>query len=255
MYDANTGNQILKIANVPPAALSGNPFSDPTVEGPNGELLDYVIGNNWLAMWNSSLCIQKASTAITGNIWQFYPPVGATLNFATGIQWNVTTPNYPGQMVVESNSGIVLVTDGSSESAAASSQLDIAYDATTGQQLWVQNRTYPSPSNSYEWSMGPMANGVYTTYDAYAEEWYAFSTATGQKLWTSAPDPNPWGSEASFKESSIANGILYGLETDGVSAYNLTTGQVLWRFDGTNTGTNVPGFQHSTIRNNKHDDR
>ncbi len=30
MYDANTGNQILKIANVPPAALSGNPFSDPT---------------------------------------------------------------------------------------------------------------------------------------------------------------------------------------------------------------------------------
>ena len=45
-----------------------------------------------------------------------------------------------------------------------------------------------------------------------------FSTATGQKLWTSAPDPNPWGSEASFKESSIANGILYGLETDGVSA-------------------------------------
>jgi outer membrane protein assembly factor BamB len=120
--------------------------------------------------------------------------------------------------------------------------LDIAYSATTGQQLWVKNITYPSgPSTSFDYYMGPMADGVFTVYNALAEQWYGYSTATGDKLWTTVADTNAWGSEPG-QSSTIAYGILYGLATDGIHAYNLTTGNLLWNFDGTNSGTNFPGF-------------
>ena len=239
MYDANTGNLILTINNVPaiPTAQSCSAF----VEGPNGEFLAYILGTNWIALWNSSICLQTASTALTGNEWEWFLPPGATLDFSQGIQWNVTTPSYPGQYVDQVNSGIVLATAGSSIFVPVNSQIDIAYNATTGQQLWVQNRTYPSPSTAYNWYMGPMADGVYTTYDALNEQWYAFNTTNGNKLWTSVPDPNPWGSQSSGS-STIAYGILYGATVDGIRAFDLATGQLMWTFCGTNSGTNFPGF-------------
>jgi len=123
------------------------------------------------------------------------------------------------------------------------SQLDIGYDAMTGQQLWVQNRTYPSgPATGYDYMMGPMADGVFTEYNAFAEQWYGFSTATGKQLWVSPADTDPWGEEANLQRSTIAYGMLYGSTADGINAYNLTTGQLIWRFHGSNSGTDFPGF-------------
>lgn len=247
MYDANTGNRILQIANATTGGI--------TVEGPNGELLNYVIGNNWIAMWNSSLCIgtfAKYTPPIplfSSNGWVWSPPIGAVLNWNTGVQWNVTVQTYPGEAIASVNSGIILastLTGVFSYFAPQRYAIEVGYSATTGQQLWMQNRTLPSgPTTGYLYSLGPMANGIYTVYDSLAEQWYAYDVNTGNKVWgPTIPDTDPWGSEASASNSQIAYGILYGFAPDGVHAFNLTTGQHLWDFKGINSGADFPGFDY-----------
>jgi outer membrane protein assembly factor BamB len=247
MYDANTGNRILQIAN---ATTGGT-----NVEGPSGELLNYLVGNNWIAMWNSSLCIGtfgKYTPPIplfSSNNWVWSPPIGAVLNWNTGVQWNVTLKTYPGEAIASVNSGIILastLTSVMSYFGTQSYTVEIGYSSTTGQQLWIQNRTLPSgPTTGYLYSLGPMVNGVYTAYDALAEQWYAFDVNTGNKLWgPTVADPDPWGSEGSASGSIIAYGTLYGLSCDGVHAFDLATGKKLWDFKGVNSGADFPGFTY-----------
>ena len=50
MYDAVTGDWILNLANATPVG----PFAASVVYSPVGDMLSYFLGNNWLAMWNSS---------------------------------------------------------------------------------------------------------------------------------------------------------------------------------------------------------
>jgi hypothetical protein len=106
MYDAFTGNQILKIANV---TSGSNNFcgGGNIVEGPNGELDVYVLdsANNWLAMWNSSKCIGPIA-------WNWRPQRGSTLNWQDGVQWNVTIQGYPAETLYFINSGVILATTG-----------------------------------------------------------------------------------------------------------------------------------------------
>ena len=253
MYDANTGNLILSMVN----ALNPTQDSQLTVEGPSGELLDYIVGTNWIAMWNSSLAVgtfgeySPPIPLFSTNYWIWSPPIGAQLNWENGVQWNETIQTYPGEAIVDVNSGIILTsTDTGVGSflvpATVSYVTEVGYSATTGQQLWIQNVTLPSgPATGFEYEMGPMANGVFTAYDALAEQWYGYNANTGVKIWgPTAVDTDPWGSEPGPWQSQIAYGILYGDAADGVHAFNLTTGQLLWTFKGLSSGINFPGFNY-----------
>ena len=167
------------------------------------------------------------------------------------VQWNDTIQTYPGEAIVDVNSGIILTsTDTGVGSflvpATASYAIEVGYSATTGQQLWIQNVTLPSgPATGFDYEMGPMADGVFTAYDALAEQWYGYNANTGAKIWgPTAVDTDPWGSEPGPWQSQIAYGILYGFAADGVHAFNLTTGQLLWTFNGISSGTNFPGFNY-----------
>ena len=253
MYDANTGDLMLQFSN----ALSQTQYSQLTVEGPNGELLDYVLGTNWIALWNSSLCIGTLGnysppiSLFSSNYWVWSPPVGSVLNWNKGVQWNITIQTYPEEAIVDVNSGIIFASTvtgvGSFLGPGLSSYTtEVGYSATTGQQIWIQNVTLPSgPTTAFNYMTGPMADGIFTIYDALSEQWYAYNANTGAKLWgPTAADNDPWGSEPSPWQSQIAYGILYGLASDGVRAFNLTTGKELWDFKGISSGTNFPGFSY-----------
>jgi len=139
--------------------------------------------------------------------------------------------------------GVILATTLTLLSPAAAVATEIGYSSTTGQQLWVQNRTLPEPATGFEYGLGPMADGIYTAYNAASEQWYGFSLTTGDKLWgPSVADTNPWGSAGIPFSAQIAYGILYGIAADGISAFNITTGQKLWQFTGTPSGLDFPGF-------------
>jgi hypothetical protein len=247
MYDANTGQRILQVANATTGGVN--------VEGPNGELLNYVVGNNWLAMWNSSLCIGTFGEytppipLFSSNDWVWSPPIGKVLNWNAGVQWNVTVNTYPGEAIASVNSGIILastLTGVMSYFGPQSYAVEIGYSATTGQQLWLQNRTLPSgPTTGYLYSLGPMANGVYTAYDGLAERWYAFDANSGNKIWgPTEADTDAWGSLGSASSAQIAYGNLYGMAADGVHAFDLATGKKLWDFKGVDSGADFPGFSY-----------
>jgi hypothetical protein len=246
MYDANTGNLILEIANATTGGV--------TAEGPSGELLEYYIGNGWVAMWNSSLCIGTLADytppipLFATNQWVWSTPDGAVLNWANGVQWNVTVQTAPGAAISTVNSGVILTTNLVLLGGIQSYATEAGYSSSTGNLLWIQNVTLPSgPTNGYGYQLGPMVNGIFTAYDEYAETWYAYNAYTGAKIWgPSAPDPAPWGSQVILNsgEGQIAYGILYAETPGDVRALNLTTGKVLWTFNGINSGTNFPGFSY-----------
>lgn len=246
MYDANTGNLILSIAN---------PRSGTNVEGPNGEILSYVYGNGWLAMWNSSRCIMESRPTYGfpsdafNNEWTWRPQNNVSINWIAGVQWNVSVTTFPGLAIQAINSGVIFTAPNlfiGIGSPPIPTNMIAGYSSTTGQLLWNRTLTLPSgPATAYTYAYGPMADGVFTSYDALSMEWYGFSARTGNELWgPTEADTNPWGSQPRASSSQIAYGILYGAACDGIRAFNITTGQLLWTFSGLNSGTDFPGFSN-----------
>jgi hypothetical protein len=237
MYDANTGNLVAQVTNAVPVGFNG---AGNCIEGPNGELLVYVLGNNWLAMWNSTLCLLPP-TAIFTNYWTWRP--SGTYDFSKGVQWNVTETTYPGESIWEINEGVILATTMAMISPQ-NWQMEVGYSATTGAQLWAQNRTTPLGNTAYG-LMGTIGDGVYTEFDKATMQWYGYSIYTGKQVWgPSTAYTNPWGSipNNSGLFAQVAYGTLYAQSVDGIHALNMTTGQTLWTFYGFNSGANFPGF-------------
>jgi len=252
MYDAVTGNWLLTLNN----AMRGTP-----VYGDDGSLLVYILDgtHNWLALWNSSAVTGMYPYGTQANAaWLWRPPEGSTLDWRTGIQWNVTVPSYTApatQSIARIGSGIILATTGSYYTVM-SSEWEIAYDVATGHQLWAQNRTLPAGSTSFS-LYGPIGNGVYTEFYDQQTAWSAFSTTTGQLVWgpTSAGYTNAFGvyNNGAF----IAYGNLYAIGYDGmIHAYDIKNGKNLWNYYTGSSGYETayghnPFFSGPTIADGK----
>jgi len=252
MYDAFTGNLILQIANATSGGINfcggGN-----VVEGPNGELLIYILdaSHNYLAMWNSSLCIMS-NMVITpmSNMWMWRPQPGATIDWQKGVQWNVTIDGYPGESLYFINSGVILSSTGSMDQPM-NWQWEIGYNMTTGEQIWVQNRT--TPIGGTGWGlMGPIGNGVYTEFDKGAMQWTGYSIYTGEKIWgPSEAYENAWGClPTNDFFGMIAYDIFYAFNIDGIHAFDVTTGESLWDFYADPAGYDFPGYSTLPFENN-----
>lgn len=226
VYDAFTGNWILNLANATGGTGGANFVTDQY-----GTLFTYLLGNSWIAMWNSTKAIPMSTTIAGYRTWR--PVAGGTTDWRNGIQWNVTIPTIAGQTIARIGTDIILAT--SATGAAPGTRLEIGYDPKTGVQLWVQNRTILTPgSNNYN-LQGPMANGVYTEYIQERTAWYGFSTQTGNLLWgPTEPSSNAWSMYNTG--SAIAYGKLFALSLDGLHVYDLSNGKHLWDFSAGSSG-------------------
>jgi len=248
MYDANTGNLILQIENAtsgPTSFLGGGNI----VEGPNGELLVYVLdpANNQLSMWNSSLCILSQTT----RAWRWRPQLGAAIDWQNGVQWSVTIDAYPDESIHEINSGVILATTANLAQRPQSWQMEKGYDMTTGEQLWVQNRT--TPHGLIAWgSMGSVGEGVYTEFDKGGLVWYGYSVYSGEQIWgPTQPFEKSWASlPTNDKFEMVAYGISYCQHLDGIHAINKKTGERLWDFYADPAGLDFPGYSTLPFENN-----
>ena len=227
MYDAFNGNYICEITGVP---------SGPWTYSNDGSILVYNLdaAKNRLTLWNSSLAIWSYHLPYDSNrYWNWRPPVGATVDGQKGIQWNVTVPAVPGQSIrkISSAGDVILAT----ATLAPDLQADIGYDATTGQRLWVQNRTTVIGSSAFN-PFGPMADGVYTFYAQDTMQWYCYDYMTGNLLWgPTVPYTDAWGMYGAG--SAIAYGKLYTAAWDGkVHCYNVKTGEHLWDYSTGSSG-------------------
>ncbi|MGD0070905.1 MAG: hypothetical protein ABSB71_05030 [Candidatus Bathyarchaeia archaeon] len=247
MYEAMTGQWILNIANATPGTI---------VDGPQGELLSYRVSGGQLTMWNASLCIAAGSTKYntytvysSAEIWR--PPQGATIDWAGGNQWSVpVATTYEGAPIslgiseIDNASGVVLMQMTAPETAGHATEgwrIEAGYSLTTGQQLWITNRTITPWTTIY---MGPAGNGIYTEYNEQLQSWSGYSILTGNQLWGPTQPyttyTNAWGY---FDRGLgiIAYGNFYTWSLSGaVYCYNLTTGTLNWFWSTGPAGYDVP---------------
>jgi outer membrane protein assembly factor BamB len=114
----------------------------------------------------------------------------------------------------------------------------IAYNATTGAQLWLKryNPDIDSPSVGTSVVVSPNGKDVYVTgHSAGTYATIAYNAVTGAQLW--AKRAAGYGSNASSvvspngKEVLVSEGRTSGSSNDGyyvTSSYNATTGALLW---------------------------
>ena len=261
MFDAMTGSYILTITNATSMTLT---------EDNTGDIIGYFVNSaaNTLNMWNSTLAINMvvggnygAGPSVADN-WVWRPPQGAVIDFNLGIVWSEPLATSAGGVPIPPfsfslgsvgadtagciNSGVVLLTDNFIYSGQAffnpGTILEAGYNANTGAQLWVVNRT-ETPYTRVDISAVSAGSFVEVNQDTFAATGY--SVTTGQKLWNIVlPNTNPYDSTGGF-ENVVANGMLYLYGFGGdIYAINMANGAILWATNTTalsgDAGTNTP---------------
>jgi hypothetical protein len=240
MYDAFTGAYMLSLVN-----CSSGTFT----YGPNGELLCYILNvpGNWLAMWNSSK-VEGMLGGTYGNVaWQWRPHTGQKLDWRTGLQWNATISAYTqpfSETIFKVSEGVILASTLSTYGATPQTWvLDIAYDANTGREMWVQNRTLAGPTVLYSslWTGPPAGDGIFTHFDKNTLTMYAYDMKTGNQIWSSD----------AFKSDSLAyynNVFTMGYGNIYVASYggyiyclDKNTGTLKWSTSTGSSGSEFPG--------------
>jgi hypothetical protein len=232
MYDAFTGNWILTFTNAQIGTL---------VMDPMGNMLMYVFNGrqNWLAMWNSTLCIQKSYNINQANADWLWRPKSGTFDWNNGIQWNTTIADVSGQSLLKIAGNTILARSSGVGTTGAPYVVDIGYSTTDGHQLWIQNRTsdgrqaYTLYSAIYSSAAAygvAAGDGIYAAYDQDETQWYGYSLETGELLWGPTEKyTNAWDMYMSGR-SYIAYGHLYAISTLGIHCFDDKTGELLWYF-------------------------
>jgi outer membrane protein assembly factor BamB len=256
MYDAVSGEAILTMAN----ATNGKAIYDD-----NGNLLVYIMNGqrNWLAMWNSTKVegLITLTGADTGYQWR--PPVGRTLDWRTGIQWNITIPEISGQALTLVSKDILISTKPYVNENPPLNQLT-GYNAKTGEYLWAFNISEYAMVSRSNYLFGPIVDGVFTYFDQAKTVWYGYNAYTGEQIWgPTEPYDNPWGVYSQSYRGAGQNfvqvgyGKLYTTGYDGtVRCFDIQTGENLWNFFTGTSGYetvygNYPMYGGVTIADNK----
>jgi len=251
MYDAFSARLVCNVTGMP----TGGTYA----QGPNGEILYYVLNptQNTLVMWNSS-------RAIAGHIFDTWSPTyGSTINASRspgtaetalshspfmGVEWNVTIPQlWTGTTIQLLDEGYLL--------AATNEQLNwppvycqAAFDVTLDRDylgayptsinyLWMQNRTnIETHRPSYSKNIG---GGIFAFWDEGACKLHAYNIQTGTEIWTSEALTTGWGHFISGLH--IAYGKVYMGDYDGYfRAYDAANGHLVYEFYCGNAGYQTP---------------
>jgi hypothetical protein len=256
MFDAMTGEYILSIVNGTAMQLT---------EDANGDLIGYYVNatSQTLNCWNSTQCIinYDLQTKYNINVWEWRPPQGAIIPFKDGIMWSkpiatsingVRLPETLSFGTIGSgavgpiNSGVCLlyIQLFSGENFFNTGyEIEAGYSATTGQQLWVVNRT-ETPFTRVD--LMPVSNGIYVEINQDTAACIGYSVTTGKVVWgpITLPNADPYNSIGSYY-GIPANGVLYVSGFGGnIYAIKIATGAIIWQTTTNaisgNAGSNTP---------------
>lgn len=260
-FDPINGNYMYTLYGIP---------SGSTMYGPNGELLIYTLNqaNGWMTLWNSTnIPALYGSTEIGSMGYGQWMPEGKVVN-ATGLagttinsqpatspatplglngyMWNVSIPKgLPGSVLSVLDDRII----GGTYNTTAVNLWAISRAPNTAGQL-LFNNVWTTPST---WASGNVTIGWQATSD-YSKNGvlilgvkeliqdYAFSTETGQFVWSTEPESTYLdylmiGSSATSSRlvDAVYNGRFYQGSYAGVlHCYDTTNGKLLWKYDAVN---------------------
>ncbi len=247
-YDPFTGEWAFTFTNVPSGAA--------TVRGPSGEILIYQIdyANNWMALWNSTLCGLQTARRGTPDMGSWASNVHQkTLNASNPLSysWNVSIPAgltastsfFSPILKVYNEDRVVSIffnqTDvrvwalnihGLTETSTATTKL---FD-----EWWNAPAEWLEGSNTlhYVGATNDVSGGVIGVWDKELTTHYGFSVETGKYLWATDTeiylDAYGWGNAE--HTWYYAYGNLYSVGVGGILyAYDLTTGDTTWTYNMT----------------------
>jgi outer membrane protein assembly factor BamB len=237
LYEPFSGEYVGNITNT----VSSSYIMD---ENPNdqnvGSIFGYYVANGNLTFWNSSLCFNGGTAAQE----TFRPPT--TVNYTKGDQWNVTLPTTlngltisPALSISRVTSDVILLRSAPNivTQSSAGYAVEAGYDALTGAQLWITNRTIPMYQSM---SVLCARDDIFVTHNQDTDEAYGFNLKTGGQLWGPVALK---GNAISVLQrgADIAYGRVYIYDFGGyVNALNATTGQLLWTYTPPSEGYNSP---------------
>ena len=213
-----------------------------------------------LEEWNSTLAILNNNWFASQNGWSWRPASYGIVDFQGGVEWaKPVAANYTGLdfgiagplafWAINSNT-IILNTGVNWPGIAISFQVGwsiwAAYDATTGNQLWIRNYTmdpYTSVSLNCEFLAG---DGKFITETRETGNFTAYDMATGDQVWTIAvgAQADTYNTLGAY-QGAIAGHDLYMIGFGGdIWSINIDTGAINWYTNTTvlqgPAGTNTP---------------
>ena len=174
-------------------------------------------------MWNSTQCIVTGTNGL--DAWQWRPTQNAQILFSRGIMWsmplatNISGAPLASPLALPSgayttggatiNNGVVFLNSlGSTGGSSYNSGyiIEAGYSATTGQQLWIVNKT-ETPFTRVDFSQ--TSGGIFVETNQDTAACTGYSIITGEKVWgpITLPNANPYNSIGSYY-GHVANGIL-----------------------------------------------
>jgi len=271
MFDAFTGNYICSINNVPMSVgMFGTSLAGTSVYGKEGSILQYIIKGTpnpmgpyfpdtapfYLQVWNTSRAIWYEETWGSNEYWMWRPTLNMTFDGNNGYSLNVSIPAVSGSVrAIREGEFIIGGTAGSNK---ADTPLELGnlwcLSLAKGQEgtlLW--NRTFTPPYDEVPSTisggffggagvrMGTVdpEDGVVLFSSSITRERWGLSIETGEILWGPS-DPEP-GMNFYTSGSNIYQGKLLSTGYGGeLIAYNVTTGEVLWKYIAAQEGYESP---------------
>jgi hypothetical protein len=216
--------------------------------GPQGEILAYnyaTVGNTtWLSCWNSTQ-IPAFYGGGAGYEQYYFRPNGKTADWRTGIMWNITEPYTPAfsqpgtnpYRILGATAGKIIVASYIT-TVVPPIVTDTAYDAKTGEFVWSANRTnhWDGADMLGSFPGGLFAqNGIYATYQKETLQWVGYSVEDGHQLWITPPTNETY--DVFTRGQVLAYNMLFvGSYSGYLYAYNMTTGELAWKYYNGDSG-------------------
>jgi outer membrane protein assembly factor BamB len=229
-YNPENGNFLFNLTNVP----SGTAYYTD-----NGEIVRYVLGTRYLALWNMS-----TATALASGL--NYSPTGKTIIANTTYSWNVTIPDLPGTsapaivkilgddiLLGRSTTFAGMNADGTPTDKMFTMWAISLKPESRGSLLWIRN--YTSPEGQITLRLGPVdpINRIWTVCSQEEMKVYGYSLDTGELKWTSDPMTNPMSAynRMGSTEAGTAYGNLYTADYSGITyCWSMKNGSMLWTY-------------------------
>ena len=180
LYEPFSGEYVGEINNV----ISSSYVMDTDATHENvGTIFGYYTSSGDLCLWNSTLCFNNGVDAVE----MMRPPT--SVNYTQGTQWSVTIPTTlngqaisPALSIAKVTPEVILLRSAPNLVTQASMgySVEAGFDALTGNQLWITNRTIPQYQSI---SVLCARDGYYVTHNQDTNEAYGYSLETGKQLW------------------------------------------------------------------------
>ncbi|MCW4018408.1 MAG: PQQ-binding-like beta-propeller repeat protein [Candidatus Bathyarchaeota archaeon] len=266
MYDAFTGNYMCSVNNVPSFA-SGGRFGGSSagqVYGKDGSILRYNLQNYgsatnpryYLQCWNTTQAIWWKESWTSNYYWMWRPGLNETYDGNNGYSLNVSIPAVQGSiLVVREDQFVIGGTSGQNDDRGLILGNMWALSLKSGEEgklLWNYTFTPPNAAGisgqdvntyramKYE-SISP-EDDVFIYRQDLTRQYWGFNLTTGEQIWESEPESQMQYYGLSTADCcGIYDGKFFSYGYGGqVTAYNITTGDVVWQYTAEQVGFESP---------------